>query len=212
MIKALITDLGNVVAPFDRMKAAVALNRAFIPSKSAKEIHALINTDASAIELLEAFETGQVLPNEFLSTLEKRLEHTLPTNMFWFIWCNIFWRNEPVVTLWRTARQQSHSLRLIALSDTDPYRLAWLKNLSKLDFDDAVASFMVGHRKPHKSMYQEAVACARCDAGECLFVDDVLRYVEGARELGLQAYHYDMRDSQRDEKLCTMLRTHQLVS
>lgn len=212
MIKALITDLGNVVAPFDRMKAAVALNRAFVPSKSAEEIHALINTDASAIELLQAFETGQVSSNEFLSALEKRLECNLPADTFWPIWCNIFWRNEPVVALWRTARQQSHGLRLIALSDTDPYRLGWLKNLSKLDFDDAVASFMVGHRKPHKSMYQEAVACAHCDAGECLFVDDVLRYVEGAREFGLQSHHYDMHDSRRDEKLRTILRTLQLVS
>ncbi|MHB8830659.1 MAG: HAD-IA family hydrolase [Patescibacteria group bacterium] len=205
MIKALITDLGNVIAPFDRMRSAIALHRAFVPSKSADEIHALINTDASAVKLLEEFETGRISSNEFLSTLEKRLGCALPADTFWPIWCNIFWRNGPVIALWQKAQQYSPGLRLIALSDTDPYRLAWLKNLSGLDFNDAVASFMVGHRKPHESMYQEAVACARRAAGECLFVDDVLQYVEGAREFGLQAHHYDMHDPQRDIKLGAML-------
>lgn len=57
-------------------------------------------------------------------------------------------------------------------------------------FDAEVQSWRLGVLKPHRRMYEEAVRHAGVSAGECLFIDDLLVNVEGARHVGLRAFQF----------------------
>jgi putative hydrolase of the HAD superfamily len=48
--------------------------------------------------------------------------------------------------------------------------------------------------KPQPEIYRAAIEAARCRAGECFFTDDILEYVEGARQLGIDAVQFESRE------------------
>lgn len=211
-IRAIITDLGNVVTPFDRRLCAVGLHETLVKDRSIDEIDRLLNTSEEAVEALRRFEIGASTEAAFLAALEATFGCELPVKTFWPIWCGMFTRNEPVIRLWLRVRRTNANVRLIALSDTDPRRLAWMVSLSGLRFDGHVTSYRVKQRKPHADTYAEAVRLARCPPEACLFVDDVPAYVEGARANGLKAHHYDPADHERDTKLRALVRAHGLIA
>lgn len=204
MIQVILTDLGNVLTPFNRYRAADRLSRELV-AMHADEINRLLNLDEQAVKALYELETGAITFDEFRIFIGKRLGSDLPETRFAEIWADIFTRNEPVIRLWKKALQKNSDLRLYALSDTDPIRLEWIIKLSELRFDGAVASFMFGVRKPDRQMYEEAVNLAGCEPGECFFVDDVVRYIRAAGEYGLVAHHYNLEDANRDQNLSAKL-------
>ncbi len=57
-------------------------------------------------------------------------------------------------------------------------------------FDAMVFSFQVALTKPNPKIYQIAAQRLRVQPNECVFIDDVERYCEGARAVGMQAIHY----------------------
>ncbi|MFZ6015470.1 MAG: HAD-IA family hydrolase [Patescibacteria group bacterium] len=204
MIQVILTDLGNVLTPFNRYRAADRLSRELV-SMHADEIDRLLNLDEQAKKALYELETGAMKFDEFRIFMGKRFGSDLPKTNFAEIWADIFTRNEPVIRLWSRALERNHKLRLYALSDTDPIRLEWIIKLSGLSFAGAAASFMFGVRKPNRRMYKEAVSLAGCKPDECFFVDDVARYVQAAGEYGLVAHHYNLEDANRDDDLSAKL-------
>src|SRR5262249_4300901 len=57
-------------------------------------------------------------------------------------------------------------------------------------FETVVDSGFVGCRKPESKIYALTLEQIGRTADECLFVDDVLVNVEGARKAGLHAVHF----------------------
>jgi putative hydrolase of the HAD superfamily len=57
-------------------------------------------------------------------------------------------------------------------------------------FDDYILSYQVGALKPSAEIYREAIARAQCRPEECFFTDDILAYVEAAREQGIDAVQF----------------------
>ncbi len=70
----------------------------------------------------------------------------------------------------------------------------WLEELFTKDdlkmFDNFVLSYQVGLAKPHPKIYEIAAKGLGLDARECLFIDDIERYCEGAEEVGMKAICY----------------------
>ena len=54
-------------------------------------------------------------------------------------------------------------------------------------FDDVVLSFKVAMAKPEPEIYELSAANLGLDTTDCLFVDDVQRYIDGAEVAGMQA-------------------------
>lgn len=211
-LRAIITDLGQVVAPFERHRFAHGLRDLIWPSRPIDELDRLVNTGDDAVRTLAQFETGALSEEQFFGRIQGILGCALPAHLFWPLWCDIFTRNEAVIAFWRQAKEHDPALKLVALSDTDPRRLAHIQRLSRLTFDGLVASYMWGRRKPHPSMYRAAVELACCRPDECLFVDDIRGHVEGAQTNGLQGHHYDLDDPERDARLNAVLRDHGLIA
>ncbi len=63
-------------------------------------------------------------------------------------------------------------------------------------FDDVVLSFQVGLAKPDPKIFKLASERLGVRPEECLFVDDLARYLVGAEEVGMKTMHY------RDNEQC----------
>jgi putative hydrolase of the HAD superfamily len=57
-------------------------------------------------------------------------------------------------------------------------------------FETVVDSGFVGCRKPESRIYELTLERVGEPAGACLFIDDVLVNIEGARKAGLNAVHF----------------------
>ena len=56
--------------------------------------------------------------------------------------------------------------------------------------DDVILSFQVGIAKPDKEIFQLAANRLSVLPEECVFVDDIAHYCDGAREVGMEAIQY----------------------
>lgn len=57
-------------------------------------------------------------------------------------------------------------------------------------FDEVVLSHEIGAVKPSGVMYETAATRLGVLPEEAVFIDDILRFVEGAKEYGMKAVHY----------------------
>ncbi len=73
---------------------------------------------------------------------------------------------------------------------TDDVRADLLRFEIAEEFDAIVVSAELGLAKPHPSFFAAACEAVLKPAGECLFVDDQIRNVNGARAAGLLAYRF----------------------
>ena len=82
---------------------------------------------------------------------------------------------------------------LVLLSDTNEIHFGFVRRRveSLRLFDHLVLSYEVGVMKPDPRMYEEVVRRARVPAQACLFMDDRLANVEGAKRLGMHAFQFE---------------------
>ena len=56
-------------------------------------------------------------------------------------------------------------------------------------FDQVYYSHRIGHRKPLVETFQHILDRIGCTGGECLFIDDSVQHIAGAKSSGINAYH-----------------------
>lgn len=77
------------------------------------------------------------------------------------------------------------------LSNADSSLMQRLRDAGVAElFDDIVCSADVGMAKPEARLYALAARRLGLPAGECVFVDDLERNIDAAREAGMQAVHF----------------------
>lgn len=188
-IRAIITDFGNVLIPFDRRREAEGLVASGLVTHPVELVHNII-TGTEGTALLKDFEEGRIIDEEFIHAFEDRLGAPLPRNRFWREHAAIFGEpNRPLVLLLRTLKTDS-GMKLVGLANTDPYRLNYMLGAIRLPLDGVVASCFEGAAKPHPRLFRHALDIAGVPAADTLFIDDVLEYVIAARALGIQAHQY----------------------
>jgi len=80
------------------------------------------------------------------------------------------------------------SYRLGMLSDAMPSLLKFSEQWGLLDlFDAAVISTQIGAIKPDPKMYEAILQKLNAEPGDCLFVDDRISNLEGAKAAGMKA-------------------------
>lgn len=60
-------------------------------------------------------------------------------------------------------------------------------------FDSIIISAFVGEYKPNKNIYEIALNSLNAKAEECIFIDDKVKNVEAAKELGFRGIHLDRK-------------------
>ncbi len=183
-IKAIAFDLGNVLVDFDH---AIAARRIAPLSKmSAQEIFGLF-FDSPLIGL---FEEGKIAPEDFFERIKEMLGLKIDYPRFLPIWNEIFFITEKNRLTYALAAGLRNRFPLVMMSNINVLHIGYLRN--KFDifsvFNHLIFSCEVKVRKPDPRIFNEALRRLDSSAQELFYVDDRPDLVEGARNLGIEAF------------------------
>ncbi len=183
-IKTIVFDFGRVVSFFDhRLTISRLAAHAGLP---AAEMH----TQLFGGSLEDDYESGRIGTSEFLRRVRQICRLTCPDEIIAAAWADIFWPNEEVCALLPRLKPR---YRLLLGSNTNELHARqfcgqfadWLRH-----FEALVLSHEIGVRKPGAGFFEHCLRLAECAPGECLFIDDLVANVAGARACGWQGIVY----------------------
>lgn len=99
--------------------------------------------------------------------------------------------NTPNEELFNYIKGLNSDIKIAMLSNAGRNRLHEIftpKELSLLDV--CVLSSEIGHVKPEEEAYRYVLSLLGVDAGDCVFVDDQQRYLDGAQAVGMRTILY----------------------
>ncbi len=189
MTSSLLIDFGNVIGFFDHGRACRALAR-LSGRLTAEAVYAELFGSGLATQ----YERGEFDTPAFLAEIARRLrigEGNGTGETLAEAFSDIFWPNPPVIELIPRLAEAGH--RLILASNTNElhsirFRRDFASTLAH--FDVLVMSHEVGAVKPERRFFERCVGEAGRPPEECLYVDDVEAYLEGARALGIRTIRY----------------------
>lgn len=184
MIKAIISDMGQVVLWFDNHQFYQRLSQVS-PFKE-EEIKQMVRENFELIELLD---TGRISPKEFYTKIISLTRANLSYEEFVEAYCHVFSPNYPVINVLRRAKK---NCRLLLLSNTDILRFSYIRQRfpEAMIFDSLILSYEVGLMKPDPQIYQLALEAAQVLPQEAVFIDDLEENIRPAQQMGLNVILY----------------------
>ncbi len=182
-MRVVIFDLGNVIVPFDFMICCRRL--ADYSPHSPDDIYQHI----FKLALIHDYEQGRLTSKEFFAGLSAELELKLDFARFCPIWEDIFTENSAVS---RIIASLQNGYRLFLLSNTNELHFEYIYRkyaVMKL-FAEYILSYKVGHMKPDPHIFEQALKLAGVPANEIIYVDDIHKYAEVAKEMGICGVHF----------------------
>ncbi len=184
MIKAIISDMGQVVLWFDNRQFYRRLSQ--VSSLDEEEIRQRVRDH---FDLIELFDTGQISAQEFYLKVINLTQANLTFEAFQEAYCDVFSPNYSVIEILKKIKNR---YRLILLSNTDCLRFSFIQQRFPeiMIFDSLVLSYQVGLMKPHPQIYRLALQAAQVEPPEALFIDDLEENIRTAETLGLATILY----------------------
>ncbi|MDC1142747.1 HAD-IA family hydrolase [Planctomycetota bacterium] len=141
-------------------------------------------------DLKDYFDKGLKPPGMVAFFLAARFDVDLSLDDWKRIWCSSLSVNPEMNELATIAASQ---LPTVTASTTDETHWGYISpQLSCLNrFTGHALSFEIGEIKPHGRFYLQALEKLGTQAGKTLFIDDRPENIAGAKEMGLQTYHFD---------------------
>ena len=179
-VRAVFLDLGNVLVRIH----TDPLRRRLPDPEAAERLFA-----DPPHPLKVALDTGRIEPAEFHARLAAELGLDMDYQEFTRLWTSIF-TPEPEVE--RMVERLASHLPVYLLSNTDPIHFDYIRRrIPVLDrLAGWVLSYEVGSLKPDPAIFRKALERAGTPAHATVYVDDMPRYVEAARALGIRAVQY----------------------
>jgi putative hydrolase of the HAD superfamily len=183
-IKTIIFDFGNVIGFFDHRRITRRLAK---ETGLAEELWQRLLFDPA---LEDDYDSGRISSAEFLRRVRQGVPLDVPEALLTEAFCDIFWPNAEVCGL---VPQLASRYRLLVGSNTCELHAQKFRELFAATLHHVhaqVLSFEVGARKPKRAFFEHCRRLAECEPGECVFIDDLHRNVEGARACGLHGIVY----------------------
>lgn len=187
-IKNLIFDLGGVIVDVD----VELFNKSFqdIGFTNFTDIYSQIKQSS----LFELFETGKIQPQFFRNELRK-FKNNLSDSQIDSAWNSVIVKvPDQNIELLINLRK---NYKTFVLSNTNIIHMDFLtdklisnlgKNPFEEMFDHVYLSYEIGYRKPDKECFQYVLDKAGINAGETIFIDDLIENVKGASNAGIFGY------------------------
>jgi glucose-1-phosphatase len=184
MYSVIVFDLGNVLLPFDY---SIMLNRFNELKPGLGDKFAKLYSEN--YEIHRSYESGKIPDEEFVSIMVERLENKVTGEEFCKIFSSVFSVNQNVIDLLSKLKK---NYKLCLLSNTNEIHKKYgyehydfFKN-----FDKLFLSHEIGAIKPEEKIYRTVENYTQKPSSEHLFVDDVLEYVNGAKNCGWDAIQF----------------------
>ncbi len=177
-IKAIVFDLGNVLLPFDYSIAVKRLNK-----KEENLGEAFLSFYKDNYALHRSFERGDLSKEEFIIVMLNALQNKIDGEIFCKIYSEIFTLNENVASLLPRLKK---NYKLVLLSNTNAIhkKYGWEQYSFLQHFDKLVLSHEINAVKPEEKIYKAVESFTGLLPEEHIFIDDILEYVNGAKQLG----------------------------
>ena len=179
-IRAVIFDMGNVVLPFDHMRAAHAA--AANSDLSPRAVYDRVFGSG----LVARYDLGAVGTRAFLKAAREAVGFRGALADLRRCWNEIF---HPSPAMERLVHRLAGRYRLVLLSNTNRSHFEYARRTYPIirTFRRRVLSYEVGLAKPDPAIYRLAVAKAGVPADACLYIDDIPAYTAAAADLGIRA-------------------------
>lgn len=189
-IKNIIFDLGGVFMNLDYRK----MEQSFIDLGIAN--FSELFTQHHSSPLFEDLETGKISNEEFYAGLRKIAQVNLSDSQIRDAW-NAILLDFPAERLdWLDEINKKYQIFLFSNTNQihyDAFMAIFKAQTGKHDFNQyfikAYYSQELGLRKPYKESYQKIIDEQKLIPAETLFIDDTLKNIEGAKQVGLQTFH-----------------------
>ena len=195
-IKAILFDLGGVLLNLDYQRTISAFQDLGI--SDFEKLYA----QAAQSTLFDDFETGKISPETFQNGIRRISGLGLSDEAIQEAW-NAMLLDLPLERV-HLIESLKKDFRILLFSNTNAIHLnAFREIISKQHgnptllesvFDRVYYSHLEGVRKPNTSAFQHVLDKENLDPKEVLFIDDSLQHVEGAKKLGIEAYHLINQD------------------
>lgn len=187
MVKLFVFDLGNVILPFEHRQIAQKLHEVsmvagrFSPDEIFRYMFDMENG------LINAYEEGSMASLDFFMRLKERYKLDIDFEEFKDIWNPIFREDPEVNDIIIYLKNRGYPLFL--LSNTNELHFTYITELYPIVhlMDEWILSFEIGAKKPKQRIYDEIFKRTDVKRNEVLFIDDIKRFVEVAKDFGLQA-------------------------
>lgn len=183
-VRAILFDLGNVLIHFDAVRAARRFAReADVPFEKVWR-----HFFTSRVE--KAYTRGEITTREFFRHAKAAFNSHVDFPSFQKIWNDIFWENRGIRPL---LRRLSCRYPLYLISNTNRLHFDHVKRRFPQifrHFKKTFPSHVVGRRKPDPRIYWKVLKAIRLRPEETVFIDDMPRFVEAARKVGMKGVRY----------------------
>jgi putative hydrolase of the HAD superfamily len=196
-IEAIVCDFGGVLTtPLLTSFMAIQDEIGISPELLGEAMRALTEEDGE--NPLYALERGEVTEADFLERLTGGLEpllgHRPHLHRFREVYFEALNPNPPMIELMRELKAGGKRMAMLT-NNVREWEPVW-RSMLPVDeiFETVVDSGFVGARKPEARIYELTLKRLGLPGGACLFIDDLLPNIEGARAAGLAAVHFRDND------------------
>ena len=193
MIRTVISDMGNVILPFD---ISVFLKR--IAKYSSLEKEEIMSIPVLHDGLIESFGKGRISPKRYYKGMKDIFKVDLKFKAFLDIYCDIFSLDSSVL---ETLAQLKGKHRLILLSNTDTLHFNYIeKRFPEIFiFDEYILSYKVGSVKPEEKIFKIAIEKSGAEPQNILFIDDMEENIRVAAKIGMKTIHFNSKTNLKAE-------------
>ena len=107
---------------------------------------------------------------------------------------DIYTKNKftPILGMNELIESLKHNYKIGLLSNTGPWDYDYLQTVAPIinTFDSITTSFEVGVMKPDKKIFEDALSKSPLKPEECLYIDDIIEYVNAAKKIGMKAIQF----------------------
>ena len=184
----IVSDLGNVLLPFDYKFGVKKLE--LIESGLGNQFLEYLESN---YDLHRKFERGDISTEEFLKIMLTALENKVTEGEFLKIYSQIFTVNDGLVKLYT---ELAKKYRLVLMSNTNwiHYEYGWGKYDFLKIFDKMVLSYEIHAVKPEPEIFKAVENFTGCPPEEHIFIDDISEYAEAAKSRGWDAVQFITND------------------
>lgn len=184
MIKNFVFDMGNVI---------IQWNPTYIVEqycKDKEEIEYLVKEVFQSKEWLQ-YDQGKIEREDMIKNINVRIDtkyHSLVKDMIyhWYLHCPVI---QEMISIIKELKEKGYGIYL--LSNTNIHFEEYKDSIETFNyFDGFYISAKTKLVKPNKEIFEDFVNTFDLKVEECIFIDDMIDNVNGAKQAGMQGYHF----------------------
>jgi len=186
MIEAIIFDFGNVLYNFTNEIFLGKVGE--LNGKTRDENFKLIYQDSG---LPKQFESNLITENEFYKEMTSLCKLDISLDEL----KEIYTRDKftPVFGMNEIVKSLKNKYKIALLSNTSEWDYKCdIENTPEIQLMDMITlSYQVGVMKPGVEIYYDALKKLNLSPEQCVYTDDIVKYVEVAQEIGMKGIHFN---------------------